>query len=72
MPELGIKSKIYRLSKLITEWELLERINELNNDKLVHGILVQLPLPEHINKVKILESINPEKDVDGFSFFQHG
>ena len=70
--ELGIKSEIYRLSELITEWELLDRIKELNKNKLVHGILVQLPLPNHINKVKILDAINPKKDVDGFHFSNMG
>ena len=64
--ELGIKSILIKLNALITEWELLERIRELNEDNLVHGILVQLPLPDHIDKNNILESISIEKDVDGF------
>ena len=70
--ELGIKSILIKLNKLITEWELLERIKELNQDKLINGILVQLPLPEHINKNKILESISIEKDVDGFHYGNMG
>jgi len=50
----------------VTEEELLAHINELNNDTSVHGILVQLPLPKHINENKVLLSIRPDKDVDGF------
>ena len=50
----------------VSEEELLKIINELNNDKTVHGILVQLPLPKHINEEKVILAINPKKDVDGF------
>ena len=62
----GILSKkdIYHAS--LTEKELLNKIDELNNDPLIHGILVQLPLPSHIDEKKIMEAINPSKDVDGF------
>ena len=62
----GILSKkdIYPAS--FTEKELLYKIDELNNDPLIHGILVQLPLPPHINEKEIMEAINPSKDVDGF------
>ncbi|RZV38830.1 MAG: bifunctional methylenetetrahydrofolate dehydrogenase/methenyltetrahydrofolate cyclohydrolase [Candidatus Acidulodesulfobacterium acidiphilum] len=62
----GILSKkdIYPAS--LTEKELLNKIDELNNDPLIHGILVQLPLPPHIDEKKIMEAINPSKDVDGF------
>ena len=62
----GILSKkdIYPAS--LTEKELLNKIDELNNDPLIHGILVQLPLPSHIDEKKIMEAINPSKDVDGF------
>lgn len=70
--ELGIKSELIKLSELITQFELLERIKELNNNPLVHGILVQLPLPDHIEKKTILESINIEKDVDGFHYANMG
>ena len=62
----GILSKkdIYPAS--LTEKELLNKIDELNNDPLIHGILVQLPLPPRIDEKKIMEAINPSKDVDGF------
>ena len=50
----------------IEESEVLKKIDELNNDDSVSGILVQLPLPKHIDKQKVIEAIMPEKDVDGF------
>lgn len=50
----------------LTEDELLDKIEELNNDPLIHGILVQLPLPGHINEKTVMDAINPKKDVDGF------
>ncbi|MFB1644218.1 bifunctional methylenetetrahydrofolate dehydrogenase/methenyltetrahydrofolate cyclohydrolase FolD [Campylobacter molothri] len=62
----GIKSLVYHLDENITQNELLALINTLNYDDSVHGILVQLPLPSHINKNLILESIISSKDVDGF------
>lgn len=64
--EVGIESEIIRLESSITEEFLLEKINELNKNENVNGILVQLPLPEHINEQKVIETIAPEKDVDGF------
>ncbi|AZO95646.1 bifunctional methylenetetrahydrofolate dehydrogenase/methenyltetrahydrofolate cyclohydrolase FolD [Halocella sp. SP3-1] len=64
--ELGISSKIVRLSQNINQQELLELIDRLNLDDGVDGILVQLPLPEHINEKVIIEAIAPTKDVDGF------
>jgi len=64
--EIGMYSKVENLSANISEKELIERINYYNNDDNFHGILVQLPLPKHINEQKIIESIIPEKDVDGF------
>lgn len=64
--EIGMYSKVENLSANISEKELIERINYYNNDNNFHGILVQLPLPKHINEQKIIESIIPEKDVDGF------
>ncbi len=64
--ELGIISEQFKLSETTTESELLAKIEQLNQDPSVHGILVQLPLPKHINKQKVIESINPLKDVDGF------
>ncbi len=62
----GINSKSFYLSSKTKENELLELIKKLNNDKLINGILVQLPLPDHINKDKIIKAISPNKDVDGF------
>lgn len=62
----GIKSKVFRLDEDVSENDLLELIYDLNEDTDVHGILVQLPLPRHIDENKIIQSISPEKDVDGF------
>lgn len=64
--EVGINSFQSTLHKEITQKELLWQISELNNNPKVHGILVQLPLPEHLDEELILEAISPEKDVDGF------
>lgn len=64
--DVGIKSLSYELAEETTETELLALIEKLNKDEKVHGILVQLPLPEQINADHIIESICPEKDVDGF------
>lgn len=64
--EVGFKSFEYKFSTDVSENKLLKLVDELNASKEVNGILVQLPLPEHINSEKILDSINPEKDVDGF------
>lgn len=64
--ETGISSEIIELPSSITEKELLDRIGELNHDQGVHGILVQLPLPEHIQEQSVIEAIDPAKDVDGF------
>ncbi|WCR53023.1 MAG: Bifunctional protein FolD protein [Wolbachia endosymbiont of Ctenocephalides orientis wCori] len=63
---IGIVSETIFLPGNISEDELIKKINELNNDKSVHGILVQLPLPNHINASRVINSINVEKDVDGF------
>lgn len=65
--EVGIKSDNYFLPENTENDEIIEIINKLNKDKSIHGILVQLPLPPHINKNKILKSINSEKDVDGLN-----
>ncbi|PKP61181.1 MAG: bifunctional methylenetetrahydrofolate dehydrogenase/methenyltetrahydrofolate cyclohydrolase [Candidatus Altiarchaeales archaeon HGW-Altiarchaeales-1] len=65
--ECGINSLIYRLPDTITGEELLEKISELNADKNTHGILVQMPLPNHINPAKIMDTIAYLKDVDGFN-----
>lgn len=68
----GIMSKKIILPVNISESELLNKINELNDDSLVHGILVQLPIPLHIDENKIMEAISPDKDVDGFHPFNEG
>lgn len=62
----GIASQIIRLPDSTTQDELLSTVERLNNDPDVHGILVQLPLPPHIASARVLEAINPHKDVDGF------
>jgi len=64
---LGIYSKMINLPGDIAEEDLLKLIDELNNDSSIHGILVQLPLPEHINETRVLYKIDPNKDVDGFN-----
>ena len=63
---IGIESEILRHDASFSEIELLQEINDLNNDDTVDGILVQLPLPQHINEEKVLDAIVPSKDVDGF------
>ena len=62
----GFHSKTVNLSERISEEELIEVIEKYNQDPLFHGILVQLPLPNHINEMRILLAIDPKKDVDGF------
>ncbi|MEE0889320.1 MAG: tetrahydrofolate dehydrogenase/cyclohydrolase catalytic domain-containing protein [Bacteroidales bacterium] len=64
--EVGFTSSVYRFPETITEKELLETLDFLNKDPEVDGYIVQLPLPKHISERKVLESINPAKDVDGF------
>ena len=64
--ECGFHSVQHDLPASTSEEDLLKLVDELNNDPEIHGILVQLPLPEGINSTKVLESINPEKDADGF------
>ena len=64
--EAGMNSYEHKLSADTSEADLLELVNRLNEDKDVHGILVQLPLPEHINEDAVINAIDPEKDVDGF------
>ena len=64
--QVGFKSTLVRLKNSITEQELLSKIKELNNDETLDGYIIQLPLPEHIDEEKILLSIDPKKDVDGF------
>ena len=64
--EIGLKSKIIKYPDTVDEKTVLEKISELNKDENVSGILVQLPLPKHINNKKIIDAIDPNKDVDGF------
>ena len=64
--EVGMNSEVIRYPEKVEEKVLLNKIRELNNDKKVSGILVQLPLPKHIDKRKVIETILPSKDVDGF------
>jgi len=64
--DIGINSEVIKYPDSIDEKTVLEKISELNKDKKISGILVQLPLPKHINKKKIIDAILPEKDVDGF------
>ena len=65
--QVGIKSTVLEFGNDISEDELLDKIYELNNKNDVTGILVQLPLPKHIDSIKIADAISPKKDVDGFS-----
>jgi methylenetetrahydrofolate dehydrogenase (NADP+)/methenyltetrahydrofolate cyclohydrolase len=64
--EIGVRSQLIEYKKDVSETELLQRVAALNADRAVHGILVQLPLPKHIDGARVLESIAPQKDVDGF------
>ena len=64
--EVGIKSEVIRYPEEVEEKVVLDKIKELNDNNEVSGILVQLPLPKHIDKRKVIEAINPSKDVDGF------
>jgi len=70
--KLGIISKVLQYPENVTERELLDKIRELNEDKSVTAILVQLPLPEHISKEHVMNTIAPEKDVDGFTPYNFG
>lgn len=63
---IGMYSVVYRLPETTSEADLIAKIEELNQDDKVHGILVQLPLPKHINEDLVLDTIDPAKDVDGF------
>jgi methylenetetrahydrofolate dehydrogenase (NADP+)/methenyltetrahydrofolate cyclohydrolase len=64
--EVGFKSSLIRFEDDVTEEELLAKVHELNNDDDLDGFIVQLPLPKHISEQKIIEAIDPKKDVDGF------
>jgi methylenetetrahydrofolate dehydrogenase (NADP+)/methenyltetrahydrofolate cyclohydrolase len=62
----GINSVSFKLPRTVSEKELFQLIDELNEDEMIHGILVQLPLPQHINESEVTNRIDPNKDVDGF------
>ncbi|GAW94184.1 bifunctional methylenetetrahydrofolate dehydrogenase/methenyltetrahydrofolate cyclohydrolase FolD [Calderihabitans maritimus] len=64
--DVGIYSEVHRLPKETTQEELLELIHKLNNDDKIHGILVQLPVPDHIDEKAVIDAISLDKDVDGF------
>ena len=66
LAEVGMQDRSVHLPETTSEEDLLKLIDQLNNDDTVHGILVQLPLPKHINEDKVIMAISPEKDVDGF------
>lgn len=70
--ELGIKTKDNTMPSSIEEEKLIELINSLNNDPSVHGILLQLPLPSHIDQFKVINKIKPTKDVDGLTYQNAG
>ncbi|GKT17797.1 Tetrahydrofolate dehydrogenase/cyclohydrolase like protein, partial [Aduncisulcus paluster] len=62
----GLDASVIYLEESVTEEALLKELEKLNSDSAVHGILVQMPLPDHIDKKKVIEAISPKKDVDGF------
>ena len=64
--QVGFQSSLIRFEDNVTEDELLAKVEELNNDDNIDGFIVQLPLPKHISEEKVIEAVNPEKDVDGF------
>lgn len=64
--EAGMKSELIKLSETVSEEELLQEVEKLNQDETIDGILVQLPLPKHIDENKVIRAISPDKDVDGF------
>jgi methylenetetrahydrofolate dehydrogenase (NADP+)/methenyltetrahydrofolate cyclohydrolase len=70
--EVGIHSEVYRYPKELPESDLLEKIKELNHKESIHGILVQFPTPEQISEEKVILTIDPKKDVDGFHPFNVG
>ena len=70
--EVGMLSREHRLPADTTEDKLLQLVDQLNNDHEIHGILVQLPVPAHIDSAKVLDAIDPDKDVDGFHVINSG
>ena len=69
---VGMTSSVYRLSEHTTEKEMLEMVEFLNNDPEIDGYIIQLPLPKHIDENKVINAINPAKDVDGFTSVNAG
>ncbi len=70
--ELGIQIIVYHFLESVLEGAIIEKIEELNKDNLTHGILIQLPLPKHFNKEKLLDKISYQKDADGFHTINAG
>ena len=70
--EVGLHSESHDMPGDISEEMVLKRIGELNHSEKIHGILIQLPLPAHIDEKKVLEAISPDKDVDGFHYYNLG
>ncbi len=70
--EVGMESFEFKLDATATEGDLLDVVEELNADPNVHGILVQLPLPDHMDEAKVINTISPDKDVDGFHVINSG
>ncbi len=68
----GIEFELHKLSESASEGELLAKLGELSNDPAVHGIMVELPLPKHINKERVMMAVHPDKDVDGLSPINRG
>lgn len=64
--QVGIESSLFQYEEQLTEEELLDKIDEINRDDQIDGLIVQLPLPDHISEQKVIERIDPRKDVDGF------
>ena len=69
---IGIRTLDYRLHTTISQTELIRLIEKLNLDSAVHGILIQLPLPDHLDKHKVINMVDPKKDVDGLTFINSG
>lgn len=70
--EIGIYSEVNRLSADTTQKELMDLVYKYNNDEKIHGLLVQLPLPKHLDESEVLKAISPQKDVDGFHVVNAG
>ena len=69
---IGIRTLDYRLHTTISQTELIRLIEKLNQDSAVHGILIQLPLPDHLDKYEVINMVDPKKDVDGLTFINSG